>query len=154
VFPVLLLTAQTINKILEEAFRGTQFSLNPFWLATNDYSNAPRKVPSVATQGTEPPIPASFESVFRGKKVEEVVEWLRNKPKEAAIDGNFFAVLDKTATNGKVVIGRVGGYDLEDMENVEFMRFDAEFAALMLYSVQPGRWEELRQSSGLAGIEY
>jgi hypothetical protein len=89
--------------------------MNPFWLATSSYSDAPRKVEGVAAEGTEPPLPSSFKSDFFGKKVEDVVEWLRKKPKDDAIDGNFFTILDRTAKEEEVVIGRLGGYGLEDM---------------------------------------
>jgi hypothetical protein len=150
----LLTETQTINNILEEAFRGTQFGINPFWIATSSYSDAPRKVQGIATEGTKPPIPTSLKSGFLGKKAEDVVEWLRQKPKDDDVDGNFFAILDKTASEGKVVIGRLGGYDLEDMESLEFMRMEAEMAALILRAIQPGRWEEVRDSTGTAEVEY
>jgi hypothetical protein len=127
--------------------------MDPFWIATS-YSEAPRRVQGVATEGTKPPVPTSFKSSFLGKKAEDVVEWLRKKPKEDDVDRNFFAILDKTANDEKVVIGRLGGYDLEDMKNLEFMRLEAEMAALILRAIQPGRWEEMRDAEGTAEVEY
>jgi hypothetical protein len=71
------------------------------------------------TEGTKPPIFTSFKSDFLGKKAEDVVDWMRKKPTDDDLDGSFFAILDKTASEEKVVIGRLGGNDLEDMENLE-----------------------------------
>jgi hypothetical protein len=83
-----------------------------------------------------------------------VVDWLRKKPKDDDVDGNFFAILDKTASEEKVVIGRLGGYDLEDMENLELMRLEAYMAALVLRAIQPGKWEEMRDSTDTTEAEY
>ena len=82
------------------------------------------------------------------------MEWLRKKATDDDVDGNFFAILDKTASEGKVVIGRLGGYDLEDMESVEFMRMEAEMAALVLRAIQPGKWEEVMDFTGTTEVEY
>jgi hypothetical protein len=83
-----------------------------------------------------------------------VVDWMRTKLTDDDLDGNSFAILDKTASEEKVVIGRLGGNDLEDMENLEFMRLEAEMAALVLRAIQPGRWEEVRDATGTAEVEY
>jgi hypothetical protein len=83
-----------------------------------------------------------------------VATWLKNKPKEADIDIYLFAILDKSAEKGSMVVGRQGGRDLKDMDNLEFMRFDAEFATASLYAAQSGTWEEMKTSTGLAEIEY
>jgi hypothetical protein len=40
------------------------------------------------------------------------------------------------------------------MESVEFMRMEAEMTALILRAIQPGRWEEVRDSTGTAEVEY
>jgi hypothetical protein len=83
-----------------------------------------------------------------------LVDWMRKKPTDDDLDGNFFAILDKTASEEKVVIGRLGGHDLEDMENLEFIRLEAEMAALILRAIQPGKWEEMRKSTGTNVVEY
>ena len=89
--------------------------------------------------------------VTRGKKVkkgEDVANWLKNKPKEADVDIHFFAILDKTAEKGLMVVGRQGGLDLKNMDNLEFMRHDAEFATSSLFAAQFGTWEEIRAIFG------
>jgi hypothetical protein len=34
------------------------------------------------------------------------------------------------------------------------MRLEAEMAALILRAIQPGKWEEVRDSTGTAEVEY
>jgi hypothetical protein len=91
-------------------------------------------VRSKATEGTTPLVPSSYKSPFVGKKAEDVATWLKNKPKEAQVDIHFFAVLDKTAEEGNVIICRQGRTHLEDMSVLEFPRLDAESAAAELYT--------------------
>lgn len=98
-------------------------------------------MPSKVIEGTKPPVPLSYKSPFVGKKAEDVATWIKNKPKEAKLDIHFFAVLDKTAEEGNVIICRQGGTDLEDMDVLEFLRLDAEFAAAELYTAQCGTFE-------------
>ena len=106
-----------------------------------------------ATEGTKPPV-SSYKSPFVGKKGEDVATWLKNKPKEADIDIHFFAILDRSAEKGLMVVGRQGGRDLKDMDDLEFIRFDAEFATASLYAAQPGTWEDMKTLKGLAEIKY
>jgi hypothetical protein len=110
-------------------------------------------VPGKATEGTKPPI-SSYNSPFIGWKGKDVANWLKNKPKEADVDSHFFAVLDRSAEKGLMVIGRQGGLHLKDMDNLEFMRLDADFATACLFAAQPGTWEEVAGPTGLAEIEY
>jgi hypothetical protein len=69
-----------------------------------------------------PPIPSSYKSPFVGKKAEDVATWLWNKPEEVELDIHFFAILDKIAEEGNVIICRQGGSHLEDMSVLEFLR--------------------------------
>jgi hypothetical protein len=63
-------------------------------------------------------------------------------------------VLDKSVEKGKMVIGKQGGYDLKDMDQLEFMRRDARDATASIFAAKPGRWEDTRDNSGcLAQIE-
>lgn len=146
---------QQLNKVLEAAFKGTEFSKNTFWLPSSedDYSDAPKKVPRKPTEGTKPPV-SSYKSPFIGWKGEDVAKWLKSKPEEAAIDVHFFAIVDKSAEKGFLVIGRQGGRYLKDMDELEFMRLDTEFATASIYAAQSGTWEEIKTSKGLAEIEY
>lgn len=108
---------------------------------------------SKVTEGTKPPVSSSYKSPFIGKKAEDVATWLKNKPKEAELDIHFFAVLDKTAEEGNVIICRQGGTHLRDMDVLEFLRLDAEFAAAELYTAQPGTWEGVTGSRKKAARE-
>lgn len=67
---------------------------------------------------------------------------------------SFLGIVDKSAERGNLVVGRQGGYDLKDMDNLEFMRLDAEFATASIFAAKSGTWEEMRTSTGLAEIEY
>ena len=80
--------------------------------------------------------------------------WLKNKPNEVDIDICFFAILDRSADKGSMVVGRQGGRELKDMDDLELMRFDAEFATASLYAAQSGTWDEMKTSTGSANIEY
>jgi hypothetical protein len=71
-------------------------------------------VSSEVTEGIKPPVPSSYKSPFIGKKAEDVATWLKNNPEEAELDIHFFAVLDKTAEEGNVIICRQGGTHLKD----------------------------------------
>jgi len=119
----------------------------------DDYSYAPKKVAGEATEGTKPPV-SSYKSPFIGKKGEDVATWLKNKPNEVDIDICFFAILDRSADKGSMVVGRQGGRELKDMDDLELMRFDAEFATASLYAAQSGTWDEMKTSTGSANIEY
>jgi hypothetical protein len=110
-------------------------------------------VQGVATQGTAPPV-SSYKSPFIGKTGRELAKWLQNKPKEADVDIHHFAILDKTAERGKMVVARQGGPRLEDLEDLEFLRFGTRDATSMVFSIQPLRWEEWKGPSGLVEIEY
>jgi hypothetical protein len=53
-----------------------------------------------------------------------------------------------------LVIGRQGGLRLKDMDNLEVMRLDVEFATASLFAAEYGTWEEIKTAKGLARIEY
>lgn len=125
--------------------------MNPFWLPhSTDFSDAPKKKPPghEAPDGTKPPVSA-YKSPFIGKKAEEVAGWLRAKPDDVDIDMHFFAILDRTAKDGFVVMGRQGGYRLEDLNNLEFIRTDPYDAGLTLYGQNIGLWEDTRAGSSV-----
>lgn len=154
IFTLVEVPIDTINTILSEAHKATEFAKDPLWLASDDYSDVPKKVQGVATKGTKPPISSSYKSPWVGKKVEDVAGWLKNKPEEADIDINFFAVLDKSAMKGEVVICRIGGPELKDMEKLHLLRLKAYEAVQQIYVAQFGNWEDEEERSGRAEIEY
>ena len=71
-----------------------------------DYRAAPQERPDYSHDlGTEAPINPSFSSRFVGKRLEDLTQWLINKPPNVFLDGGFFGVLDKqTERTGKVSI--------------------------------------------------
>jgi hypothetical protein len=120
----------------------------------DDYSDAPKSVPGKSiAEGTKPPV-SSYKSPFIGKTGKELAEWLKSKPEDAAdINVHFFAILDKSVEKGKMVIGRQGGYDLKDMDNLEFIRLDTFDATATIFTAQAGKWEDTKATKGLAEIE-
>lgn len=108
------------------------------------------------SEGTKPPV-SSYKSPFIGKKAEDVAKWLKDRPEDADIDIHFFTILDKSAKEGSIVVGRQGGYNLKDLDNLEFIRLDAEFGVSLLYGGKVGLWEDVqagRRSKDLDNIEY
>lgn len=85
--------------------------------------------------------------------MEDVANYVKNKPDDADLDIHFFAVLDKSTVNGKVVICRQGGKYLRDMDDLDFLCVDAEEGAAELYAAQPVKWEHARASSKPEDLE-
>ncbi|KAF2727727.1 hypothetical protein EJ04DRAFT_570117 [Polyplosphaeria fusca] len=151
-FPLIELDPETINIILKSAFKSTE--VNAFLLAPSSHTDLPKFESGKLHQGNEPPIPSHYKSHWLGKKIDDVAEWMRNVPEDRDVDHHFFAVLDKSAKEGKVVICRIGGRDLKDVGDVDWMRFDAQDAALKLRTAEPGEWEREKERKGDDKIEY
>ena len=134
---------QDINSILRKAYDGSTIEQWEFYLATDDYASAPKRKPNERyPTGTEAPISKSFKSPFIGHSVADVASWLRKKPESTALEDKFFAVLDKKAKQGSVVLCRIG--DSEGKGNgLSFVLLDAEQSSLTLSGMEYGTWEEL-----------
>jgi hypothetical protein len=89
-----------------------------------------------------------------GKWGANVATWLKNKPTEAEVDNNFFAIIDKSVEQNLLVIGRQGGLHLKDMDDLEYLRLDIEYATASLFAAEYGTWEEIKAAKGVAKIEY
>ncbi|KAL8714205.1 MAG: hypothetical protein Q9220_001934 [cf. Caloplaca sp. 1 TL-2023] len=97
--------------LLEKAYDGAGLGLWLWYLATPDYSMAPQKRPDGRShQGTVDPVAPFFSSPFKGKSLEDVTRWLRNKPQQVELDPRFFGVLDKQA----MISGQIATCRLED----------------------------------------
>lgn len=91
--------------MLQKAHDGSTVDLWWWYLAeVPDYRVAPQERPDYSHDlGTEAPIEPSFSSQFVGKRLEDVTQWLINKPPNVYLDDRFFGVLDKqTERTGKV----------------------------------------------------
>jgi hypothetical protein len=137
---------------LKESLKGSD--VHCFWLARSDYNQAPKKEKGKAHEGDAPPIDKDYSSPFLGKKVEDAAEWLRNKPETIDLDAHHFAILDRTAQDGKIVICRIGGRKLDDQNDLDYMRFDALEGAQLLRGATANTWEEAKEDAGQAKIEY
>ena len=101
-------------------------------------------------------MPEGFRSPFIGKGMDELANWLINKPDNVDLDPKHFAVLDQRAKGKEksVVVCRIGG-ELLDNEAIDCMRFDASFAVTFLSGHDPGDWEHFSgNGKKSARIEY
>lgn len=139
---------QTLNSILEEAHEGSTVEAWYFYLAVHDYASAPRTLPDgTRPDGTEAPISSTFQSDFIDKSVEDVANWLRNKPEDVRLETKFFAVLDKKATQGKVVLCRIAD-DKEKPTEPSCVLRGADQSSLTLVGMEAGTWGELVHDVG------
>ncbi|KAL8646608.1 MAG: hypothetical protein Q9226_006783 [Calogaya cf. arnoldii] len=101
---------KTLNTLLQKAKDGSTVEQWWWYLAeVPDYRAAPQERPDYSHDlGTEAPIKPSFSSHFVGKRLEDLTQWLINKPPNVFLDAGFFGVLDKqTERTGKIAICRV-----------------------------------------------
>ena len=79
--------------------------------STSGTSTSPSQTTSMRhglrDQATKAPIPETFKSPFVGQSIESLAEWLRKKPEDVNLETKFFAVLDRKAKDGKVVLVRI-----------------------------------------------
>ena len=137
---------QTINHVLEEAAHGAAAPL--LWLTTKRYEEAPKKKERKANLGQEPPISVNWTSPFIGWKVEHVAKRLQEKPETVDLDSHHFAILDMKATEGSVVVCKIGDEDLQG-DSLSFVRKSARHMASFLNGMEPYTWEE--QFEGVRG---
>jgi hypothetical protein len=127
-----------------------------YWLATDDYSDAPRKSPSNVNDGTEPPISKDFVSPWIDCKMEDIIRWLQAKPEDAGFNSRFFAVLDAGSKDdpATVVVCRIGDAEGEGDKMFSF-RFPRVRAVEHLAGAPQDMWDELtRYGHGDAEIRY
>ena len=117
-------------------------------MATDDYKFAPQIKPEGGGQeGTEAPIDGAFESPFVGHSVADVAKWLKKKPESVDLEANFFAVLDKKAESGSVVLCRIGDRDGKG-DALSCVLVKVEESSLTLAGMEYGGWEELLEGRG------
>ena len=85
-----------------------------YW-ATLNYRAAPQRKPDSTGQvGTPAPIDPSFSSSFAGKSLEDVAQWLRDKPQSVDVYDRFLGVLDEQAEKpGKIAVYRLNDPKVE-----------------------------------------
>lgn len=102
----------------------------------------------------EPPILDSFRSPFLGWTVQNVADWLRNKPETVDLDPRHLAILDRKAKDRTIVVCKIGDKALEG-DRLDYLRRDASDAACFLLGIDYADWE-FRSADGKnsARIEY
>ena len=135
--------AQTIDDLLQKAYDGSTIDAWDFYLAVEDYDLAPKHVPGKPSSGTKAPIPENFKSPFVGKPVTDAAEWLKQKPEDVQLESKFFALLDKKAVDGNIVLCNIGKED-----KVTCVLEKADKALLELEGMEAGRWEQLIHGRG------
>lgn len=83
-----------------------------------------------------------------------MAEWLKHKPEDVDLNGHFFAILDKTAKDGDIVVCRIGGKDLQDPDDLDYIRFDVSTGAATMRGGPPAWWEQAKENRGQAEIKY
>ncbi|KAL8685721.1 MAG: hypothetical protein Q9224_005701, partial [Gallowayella concinna] len=93
-----------LNAWLQKAYDGSTVYAWDWYLVTPDYRAAPQSDPEGPKQGgTKVPIDPAFKSQYVGKGLEEVAQWLIEKPPSVDVDNRFFGVVDRqTGRSGKV----------------------------------------------------
>lgn len=138
-----------MNHILSSAYTGC--GVYDFWVATKDYSNAPKKRPRFTSEGTTS-LTSSWTSPWTGSKPEELAAWIKNKPPNVDLDANHFGILDKNCEDGKsVLLCKIGDLKLRG-EALSFLRRDPPFASTTLVGLEPAEWEE--NYEGVKGARY
>jgi hypothetical protein len=125
-----------------------------FWLANPRYESSPKKLKNQGQEGTKAPIDPSFQSGFVGKKVEDVAEWLKNKPDYVDLEEYHFAILDRGAEEDKTVVAcRIGDAELKG-DKLDRVRFPAKMSALHLGGMEYGTREECMGDGHPLEIKY
>lgn len=139
---------QTLNNFIQEAHDGSTVNQWYLYLAVSDYEFAPRSKPDgTRDQATQVPIPDTFKSSFIGQSLESLAEWLRNKPEDVNLETKFFAVLDKKAKDGKVVLVRIAGNQGQKTKP-SCILVNADESSLRLTGMESGTWDELAHAKG------
>ena len=122
---------------------------------TDNYEDAPKKHPSIANEGTRPPIPDNFESPWIGKQLDELTTWLKAKPSETDLNDRHFAVLDRGARANPptIVICRVGDRHREG-DKLFMLRLSGIRAVELMCGAPPDAWDQMVEDKGNAEIEY
>ena len=134
---------QLLNRIIQEAHDGSTVEAWWWYLPTTDYAAAPRYSDDPVDQKwTRRPIDRSYYSPFVGKGMKDVVQWIRNKPKDVKLDSHHFGILDKEAgKSGKVVLCRIGDAHLKG-NRVTCMLWNAGTSTLTLGGLEYGDWDD------------
>ena len=141
--------------MLQQAYDGSTVDLWWYYLVGDvDYAAIPRRDRSgPAPTGTEAPISKSFKSPFIGNTVRDVATWLSKMPDDVYVDRNLFAVLDKKAKQGSVVLCRIGDSRGRGDE-LSCTLEDTEDSSLTLSGLMFGSWVELLENNGEYEPEY
>jgi hypothetical protein len=91
--------------------------------------------------GTEPPIPESYESPWLGKTVEECARWLQAAPDDIASNKKHFAAMNEfSKEDDTVLLCRIntdnGGF------KVDYFPITTEHVAMYLHTSSGSRFEE------------
>ncbi len=152
-FAVVDLDPGVISRVLDSTKRAKP---QIFWLASQDYNDAPKKRPNVVNNGTPTPIADNFKSPWVGKPVEDLLKWLQAKPVEADLNFWHFAILDQgaKAKEPTIVVGRVGNHALEG-DHIYLLRHEASYAATFLIGSNTNDFDELTKDGKMnAEINY
>ena len=115
----------------------------------------PKKQPRGASEGTIPPIPKDFKSPWIGKRVDNLVRWLKSKPEGRDLDDRHFVVLDKVAKDDPptIINCRFGDHNAHG-DKVFLIRKWPLKAVEHLFGAPEDTWDEWIRYYGNAEIKY
>ncbi|KAK7413933.1 hypothetical protein QQX98_007201 [Neonectria punicea] len=98
-----------LNGSLTRAYKGNYEAGWDLYVATDSYSDAPKRLENQYPEGTKAPLENSdFRSPFIGKSLESCAEWLKNAPDEVALNREYFTAVDQfSRADDTVLICRV-----------------------------------------------
>lgn len=90
-----------------------------------------------------------------GRKLDELVQWLKAKPEEIDVNCHHFAVLDKGATDNPptVVVCRIGDLELKG-DKLFLLRFERIRAVEHPLGAPSDAWDELTRCGRSAEVDY
>jgi len=97
-----------LNEALTRAYKGNFEASWNLYVATDKYTDAPKKPENRYPEGTKAPIQdSSPQSPFTGKALESCAEWLRDAPDEVALNREYFTAMDQfSRTDDTILICR------------------------------------------------
>ena len=101
---ILLIQDQNINDALTRAKKGNDDGPWELYLATDDPANAPKpREDGRFSEGTCAPV-ASHDFSFKGKSIEDCVQWLRATPADVALNRQRFTALTAHSKDDDTVL--------------------------------------------------
>ena len=133
------------NDLLTKAWEGNFKAAWYLWLASDNYSDAPKQEGKQIPPATEPPL-QNLPTGWSGKTIKECVKWVQQMPDDVALNKNYFAVInDDMKGDDSVLVVRIieDWYDWEDKRGtLEYFPVSKDEVAIVLLTSGGNKFEE------------